>query len=481
MGRNQTLNRDTFLADGNVREFIVWAGHLISGEWRLKLGSGDGTFASCESVSLYDAYKKYKWRGAKFDETCEQLDAYQARIRSVASKCPASNEDRREFLRVAKLVLDWGNINNLPRLTRIGNNALEELTHCARRLEPTTATMEGLNGFKYMGSGFSKIYSLMIDDFPIYDSRAACALTSLICLFCEDTGLSQVPDALRLGVPPPQGGRQNNPSRGPYVFPNIRGSRYALYAKSNVKAAWLLKELIVGEGVDQFAEVPEHRKVRALEAALFMTGHEPLTDDALVKTLSLPRHMNADGAVVSAAVQSGAFSAADKRELMAACRHEVPDRSGRRCAVCKECLHRDITIEGARATCRDCNKTFIRWKILYGWSATPPHFTSIKVMTAVARCPGERQVEFPLPPGIPSIEDPQAPGKLVTLQLARFLKIRSLRREVRDRPARELVDVRRPATSRIQQLVHTLRKPLGFLRQYRNRIPGFSPSLAVIF
>ena len=67
------------------------------------------------------------------------------------------------------------------------------------------------------------------------------------------------------------------------------------------------------------------------------------------------------GAVAYAAVQPGAFSAADKRGLMAACGHEVPDRSGRRCAVCKKCLHRDITIEGARATCRDCNKTFIGW------------------------------------------------------------------------------------------------------------------------
>ena len=277
------MNQESFLTDRNVREFIEWARHLTRGEWRLKSGNCDGTSPSCESVSLYDAYDKYKWNGKNFDDTCEELDGYQARIRSVASKCPASIEDKREFLRVAALILKWGGINSLPRLARMGNDALRELTHCAQRLEPTTATMEGLDGFKYMGSGFSKIYSLMIDDFPIYDSRVACALTSLIYLFCEDTGLLRVPIALRLGVPPPQGGRENNPSREPLVFPNIRGSQYPLYAKSNVKAAWLLKKMIVGQGADPFAKVPEHRKVRALEASLFMIGHDPLTVDALVK------------------------------------------------------------------------------------------------------------------------------------------------------------------------------------------------------
>ena len=43
------------------------------------------------------------------------------------------------------------------------------------------------------------------------------------------------------------------------------------------------------------------------------------------------------------------------------CRHEVPDSSGRRRALRKKCLHKDITVEGPRATRRDCNKTFIGW------------------------------------------------------------------------------------------------------------------------
>ena len=73
------------------------------------------------------------------------------------------------------------------------------------------------------------------------------------------------------------------------------------------------------------------------------------------------RTLQQEGTVISADVQAGNFSAADRCVLMATCGHEVSDRSGRRCAHCKKCLHRDITIEGAHATCRDCNRTFIGW------------------------------------------------------------------------------------------------------------------------
>ena len=43
------------------------------------------------------------------------------------------------------------------------------------------------------------------------------------------------------------------------------------------------------------------------------------------------------------------------------CEHEVPDSVARRCSLCNECLHPDIAIEGARATCPDCDKTFGGW------------------------------------------------------------------------------------------------------------------------
>ena len=43
------------------------------------------------------------------------------------------------------------------------------------------------------------------------------------------------------------------------------------------------------------------------------------------------------------------------------CEHKLRDVDGRYCSVCKTCLHKDIAIEGPRATCQDCGKTFVGW------------------------------------------------------------------------------------------------------------------------
>ena len=43
------------------------------------------------------------------------------------------------------------------------------------------------------------------------------------------------------------------------------------------------------------------------------------------------------------------------------CEHKLRDFDGRYCLVCKACLHRDLSVEGPRATCPDCDKTFVGW------------------------------------------------------------------------------------------------------------------------
>ncbi len=43
------------------------------------------------------------------------------------------------------------------------------------------------------------------------------------------------------------------------------------------------------------------------------------------------------------------------------CEHKLRDFDGRCCLVCKVCLHRDIAVEGPRATCPDCGQIFVGW------------------------------------------------------------------------------------------------------------------------
>ena len=43
------------------------------------------------------------------------------------------------------------------------------------------------------------------------------------------------------------------------------------------------------------------------------------------------------------------------------CEHEVADRSRHRCVSCESCLHRNIVIDGSRATYRECKRPSIGW------------------------------------------------------------------------------------------------------------------------
>ena len=118
-----------------------------------------------------------------------------------------------------------------------------------------------------MTSGFSKIYSLLVDGFPIYDSRVGCALASLVRLFCEETGRTAVPAQLRFALPPSQGRVRRDPSSGPLVSPWIWSP--GRYAHSNVMAAWLLDALAA---TPPFSELGGDR-LRAIQSAMFMIGY----------------------------------------------------------------------------------------------------------------------------------------------------------------------------------------------------------------
>ena len=86
----------------------------------------------------------------------------------------------------------------------MAQSEMEVLFANARLLDPTSGDADlrvlRTGEIRYMNSGYSKIYAMMLESFPIYDSRAACALTSLIRAYCVEWKLPSVPEPLRLGV-----------------------------------------------------------------------------------------------------------------------------------------------------------------------------------------------------------------------------------------------------------------------------------------
>ena len=254
------MNRSEYLC--SVKQFVDWLRLRVSGvepfQHRYTLRCYDWI---CNS--LWEAHKKYSWRGAKFDET----QSIQSRLQKDLRDGIATN-NARLFLDAACDVFDWGGVTNHDRLCSLGANALPAFRKAVELLDPISADTKRLTGC-HMSAGWSKLYSLMIDGFPIYDGRVGAGMSYLVRRYCEDREVSTVPDLLAFRWSTGRGDRNRNPSRAPWCFGTLNTSRQWL--ECNLWAAWVLGA-VKNEG--KFGGLPQEHRLRALEAALFMIGYE---------------------------------------------------------------------------------------------------------------------------------------------------------------------------------------------------------------
>lgn len=275
------MNRSEFLADGQVTAFVQWASHLVTGEWGLEHSyKGKGPGFRC--TTLYEAFRQYHWpnpfNGPSFGDTIEVFENYRHKLDRI--DLITHTADQREFFDVAQDILKWGGINNLRVSSdrhwgRMQPADLQNhISEVKRKLDPAQADTDDLPESLRMSSGFSKIYSALIPDLPIYDSRVACALTCLLGLYQKNAQVNVTGETLSFPVPAHRGSER-------CTYPAIRHDQVARYAAANLKCAWLLQELLTRPG--EFASVPELHRVDALQSALFMLGYAQLGDEAVVK------------------------------------------------------------------------------------------------------------------------------------------------------------------------------------------------------
>lgn len=263
------MKRDDYLRDRDVQAFLEWAKPLVTSERPL---DETGSERGAKFATLDEARREYEWDGKSYLTTVAYLGERARQIREAADR-----KDSLTFLGAAREVLRWGGVvgGNARRLEALGGEAIPLLQINARLLDPATADLERVWVVQPMSSGFSKLYSLLLDDFPIYDSRVACALGSLVRWFCEETeGVAEVPRLLAFGIPPNQGNASRDPSCGEVSFPKIRYGGSGLHARSNVMAAWVLDELATH---GSFGKLGNERQF-ALQSAMFMIGEQPLAE-----------------------------------------------------------------------------------------------------------------------------------------------------------------------------------------------------------
>ena len=291
------MTRDDYLRASWVKCFVAWLRRRVRGEVCFEHGyrmpGPQGDWRCC---SLWEAYEGYRWDGADFETTQKTLGRLREEIRAAMAQevLPNTGErnkavvkapDNCRFIRAALEVLKWGRVSpgKKDRLCGLGDRALRTFSEAARRLDPSQADTSQLDGV-WMNSGWTKVYALMLDGFPMYDGRVGAAMGYLVRLWwratrpdCTNEKTCQVPELLRFRWLAGRNGRHRDPSAGWLRFRRLRHADPRTWAECNVRTAWILGE-VCDEG--RFGELPADRRLRALEAALFMIGYELPRDDS---------------------------------------------------------------------------------------------------------------------------------------------------------------------------------------------------------
>ena len=280
------MRREAYLADAEVQSFLSWARPFTTGDRALR-HEWSGRSASFRGESLLDAYRAFEWRfrvqlpgesRTSCGRTLDQNFAVLGRLSRLLRQS-ADREDAQAFEAAANAVFEWGGAGvrrNRFTLATLEPNALTIVLADAARLAPARADLDHLGEVSYLNSGFSKIHALLIDDYPMYDSRVACALASLVRRYCEESDRTSVPQQLALSVPPSQGRVVRNPSSDTLRFRHMRWRDPKQYATSNVIAAWLLGALAAH---GKFGELDLRQRLPALQSAMFMLGYRPVVGD----------------------------------------------------------------------------------------------------------------------------------------------------------------------------------------------------------
>lgn len=237
--------------------------------------------------SIYDAYQKYAWNFKCVDENNKTIEGY-----TLAESTKALNNVKHllaesierndyEMCQSACLqVLKWGGVLNKNQdiIFQLDTDIIAYMTNARTILAHIETIDERKLSTLHMGSGFSKIYALLLDDFVIYDSRVGAALCFLIRKYCEENKISQVPTVLQFswalarGKSCPIVYNPRNPGNSKYHFPVFTTNKTRHFS-DNIKANWLL-QLILDSTSSQFSDLPKAEQLRALESALFMIGYQ---------------------------------------------------------------------------------------------------------------------------------------------------------------------------------------------------------------
>jgi hypothetical protein len=281
------MRKDDYLNDINVRSFVKWVLPMVNGQSTFKHCYHDNKRNvdwCCDNI--YDAYKKYRWNFKSYFPNKNNLEVigccfeksslFLNDIKKVFDDS-LNDKDSENIIKCSNAILKWGGVtnSNSDKLVSKKDSIIDYFYDVKNRLNPEDVSLNDKFEDILMNSGFTKIYSILIDDFIIYDSRVGAALGLLIGEFLKENNIISIPETLKFAYGKsrqiknePYTKNRRDPSTNQYFFPCLNGNNL-LHINNNIRANWLLWNIAKNSKFN-YEEYP----LRSLESALFMIGYD---------------------------------------------------------------------------------------------------------------------------------------------------------------------------------------------------------------
>lgn len=284
------MNKKDYIESGVIKNFIEWISLILDQPnsfihaYTMKKPA-----SNWRCTSLYTAYENYCWPFACIDPgSGERIsgNSFQDSTRALTMlskglRMSIANVDHDLCRQYCISILKWGGVSNgnEKRIETLDLNLCDYLEMCKKKFTAVLPLDKYYSEDIIITSGFSKIYSLYIDNYVIYDGRVGAALGLLIRKYCEDKSLVMVPHELsfawcrgREATYKIAEKNRRNPGNGPYRFNEIANNPRR-HMENNIRANWLLEE-ILNKTESKFNQIEANIQFRALEAALFIIGYD---------------------------------------------------------------------------------------------------------------------------------------------------------------------------------------------------------------
>lgn len=312
------MNKKEFLLNQNVAEFISWGTQFLPGlTIRLRISKkGTGSALGhagpgvdkkiCRFSDLIRAYHwRSEWRNA--DGVNVFSDDWSSSSKSLAElsgwlRAEVAKGSHIGTLQAAKAIVIWGGDRAhlktppkgaIPFLEGVGKDLPTYLEESRSALTLRTADNENAGKILQMNAMLTKVHALLADDgLPIYDSRVAGAISSLVEKYRQSQGLvwTRVPSVLQFKATD-RTNVKRLASRVPGALPKLDygvinrlnpNGCVSDWVSAKIRLGWLMKELILKADnqqnpiVDPAVTIDKSlpSRMRAFEAGLFMLGFD---------------------------------------------------------------------------------------------------------------------------------------------------------------------------------------------------------------